>query len=47
MRVNEELEVNKKIIVLFLEKIELLNDAERKEILKIIQFFSNPVFVAN
>lgn len=33
-----------KIIILFLEKLELLSKEEREEFLKIIKFLNNPLY---
>ena len=41
----DEPEINRKIILLFLEKIEILTMEERKEILRTIQLLNSPVFL--
>jgi len=40
-----EPEINRKIVLLFLEKLELLNKEERKELLKAIQLLNYPRFL--
>ena len=40
-------EVDRKIVVLFLEKLELLTKEERREILKTIQFLNYTMFLVN
>ena len=42
---NKEIEINTKIILLFLEKLEKLTDKEREEILRVIRFINTPVFI--
>ena len=37
--------INRKIILLFLEKLELLTKEERKEILKVIQLLNHPILL--
>jgi len=41
----DEPEMNRKIILLFLEKLELLKPEERKEILRTIQLLNSPNFL--
>ena len=41
----EEPYINRKIVVLFLEKVEKLSQEERREILKTIQFINHPRFL--
>ena len=36
-----------KIILLFLEKLEKFNDEERREILKVIKWINNPMYITN
>jgi len=45
-RIDEPM-INRKIVLLFLEKLELLTDGERKEILKSIQLLNYPVLIIN
>ena len=39
--------INRQIVLLFLEKLELLNESERAEILKVIQLLNHPSFIVN
>lgn len=43
----EEPEVNRSIVYLFLEKLELMTDEERKTIIKTIQILNHPVFTTS
>ena len=40
----EESEINREIILLFLEKLELLSPEERKEIIFTIKLINHPTF---
>lgn len=40
----DEPNINRKIVLLFLEKLEILELEERKEILKTIRLLNNPIF---
>jgi len=42
-RIDEPM-INRKIILLFLEKLELLTKEERQEILEVIQLLNHPMF---
>ena len=42
----DEPEINKRIVLLFLEKLELLSEQERREILKIITLFATPILIS-
>ena len=42
----EESEIEE-IVLLFLEKLELLNEEERRTIIKTIQILNSPVFIVN
>lgn len=41
----DEPEINRKIVLLFLEKVELLTPEERKTIIKTIQILNCPTFI--
>lgn len=45
-RVDEPM-INRRIVLLFLEKLEILTKAERIEILKLIQLLNYPVLKVN
>ncbi len=43
----DESEINRRIVLLFLEKLELLTNNERKTIIETIQLLNKPIFVIN
>jgi len=43
----DESEINRRIVLLFLEKLELLSEKERHEIFKVIMLIGNPIFIVN
>ena len=47
MEIIEQAEINKQIVLTFLQKVELLTSNERAEILKVIEWINRPIFVTN
>ena len=42
-----EMQIEKRIVVLFLEKLEVMTKEERLEILKTIKWLNQPIFISN